>query len=181
MSALNTITKPQNPTLARLHPHSPTSHEATIPSTHPQPVTIQPHESIMSSNPPSSTSMASVWDTLNKMKARQAKALSKAPRQSTAHRKDAIALFEREISAAAQRPDIDGTQLLRALRDTLAEDEHARAVVDEHRRRVRANPNAEIAALQRVAADTASKLSLAAAAMKRANDIAYKMKLDIGG
>lgn len=121
--------------------------------------------------------MASVWDTLNKMKARQ-KALeqnTKSQKQYEQSRKEVVSMFEKQVTEAVAKGQSDGAAFLRDLKHTFDTDESARVVVTTHRERMKKDPRAELQAVTKLTEQTTTDLRIASGSLRKANDIAHRM------
>lgn len=122
--------------------------------------------------------MASVWDTLNKMKARQKAAAetAKSHRKTDTSRKEAVALFERQFLSAVEAGEVDGSAVLRKMRDTMDADENVRAVIDGHKERMKGDVGKEIVEVRRMIEDVRAELGVAGLGIRKANDVSKKLK-----
>lgn len=128
----------------------------------------------------SSTSMASVWDTLNRMKARQkaAEQSAKTHRRSDQTRKDAFALFERQISEAVQRGEMHGPHVMAQMYPVLEGDENVQAVVAAYAQRLKCQKDMreELCSVNTLVVDTREVLGVAALAVRGANNTSRNFK-----
>ncbi|PXF41750.1 hypothetical protein BWQ96_08539 [Gracilariopsis chorda] len=133
----------------------------------------------MSEKPRPQSSMASVWDTLNKMKARQkaAESTSRQHKRFDTAKKDAVLLFERQIDLAVSKNLTDGCAALREMRHAMDADENVRAVIDNHKERLKSTDvRHELSALRDIVDDTANVLSVAGTCITKAHRIAQPLR-----
>ncbi|CAN8072767.1 unnamed protein product [Agarophyton chilense] len=133
----------------------------------------------MSDKAQSSSSMASVWDTLNKMKARQkaAESVNRQVKRYDVARKEAIQLFERQIELAVAQNTCDGVAALREMRHVMDADENVRTVIDNHKDRLKSVAVAqELDSVRDLLDDTAIVLNNAQACLTKAHRIAQPLR-----
>lgn len=106
------------------------------------------------------SSMSSVWDTLNAMKARQANAAVTVNKHRVvdAARREAVSAFERAVAEGD-----------RDVWRHIANDKAVRTVVNAHKERVRGRESAELAQLKQMSEVARDQLAVVADAVGRAN------------